>query len=75
MQKTVPDHSPLIAATVVCQTCGSFLKPEVHKSRRGVEHISYTCHNQEFGCSYRVETNVMLVAEMTPVRPDELAKK
>ena len=75
MQKTVPDHSPLIAATVVCHTCGSFLKPEVLKSRRGVESIKYTCHNPEFGCSYSVETNVMLVAEMTPIRPAELAKK
>lgn len=75
MQKTVPDHSPLIAATVVCHTCGSLLKPEVHKSRRGVEMISYTCHNPETGCSYRVETNVMLVAECIPIRPAELAKK
>ena len=72
MQKTVPDHSPLIAANVACHTCGSILKPQIIKSRRGVECIRYECHNKETGCSYRTEVNTMLTAECTAVRPSEV---
>jgi hypothetical protein len=70
MQRTVAEHAPLIASPVVCHTCGTFLKPQVMKSRRGVESIVYECHNEETGCSYRCETNVYLTAEVIPVRPE-----
>lgn len=75
MQRTVADHAPLLAPTVVCHTCGSFLKPNVIKSRRGVECIRYECRNTETGCSYQTETNTYLSSELTPVRPLEVAKK
>lgn len=70
MQRSLPEHSPLIAGPVVCHTCGDFLKPQIVKGRGGVQTIRYECHNKEHGCSYMTETNVYLTTECVPVRPD-----
>lgn len=70
MQKSLPDHAPLIANQVVCQTCGNFLKPQIIKGRGGVQCIRYTCQNKEHGCSYTTENNVYLSSECVPVRPN-----
>jgi transcription initiation factor TFIIIB Brf1 subunit/transcription initiation factor TFIIB len=70
LQKTIPDHSPMILADLVCAQCGTVLKPKIIKGRRGVDHIEYQCINPEVGCSYRIETNVMIAAEMKGVRND-----
>ena len=69
MQKTVPDHSPLIAANLICQTCGKPMKMEIIKSRRGVEELKYACFNPESGCSYEVRVNNMVTAQCVAVRP------
>ena len=71
MQRTVAEHAPLLAGNVVCHTCGSLLKPQIIKSRRGVECIRYECHNAETGCSYRTEVNTYLSSELVPIRPEQ----
>ena len=70
MQRSLPEHSPLIASPVVCQTCGDILKPQIIKGRGGVQAIRYSCQNKEHGCSYQTETNVYLVSECVPIRPN-----
>lgn len=65
-----PDHAPLIASPVICQKCGTVLKPKIIKNKRGVTHLEYSCTNAETGCSYRIETNVYLNGEMKGVRTD-----
>jgi hypothetical protein len=47
------------------------MKPEVVKNGRGmVEHLLYRHHNAEKGCSYELQSNVMIQAEMKAVRAD-----
>jgi len=71
MQKSMPDHAPLVAGDVVCHTCGSTLKPQIVKGGRGgVQCVRYECHNKEYGCSYRVEATAFLASEVVPVRPN-----
>lgn len=71
MQRTVPNHAPLVAGLVACHTCGTLLKPIIIKGRSGVTTIRYECRNAATGCSYRVDTNTYLSAEVMPIRPDE----
>jgi hypothetical protein len=71
MQRSVPEHAPLLAGNVVCHTCGSILKPEVVKGRSGVSAIRYSCYNKDSGCSYFTETNQYLSSEVLPSRPKE----
>lgn len=71
MQRTVPEHAPLIASEVVCHTCGSFLKPKVVMGRSGVNTLVYECFNKKTGCSYKIETNAYLSSEVVAVRPKE----
>lgn len=66
----MPDHAPLLAGNVVCFTCGTILKPYVVMGRRGVDHIEYECKNPSTGCSYKVESNHMISAEMKGLRTD-----
>jgi hypothetical protein len=54
--KQLPDHAPLIAADLICYTCGEKMSMEVSMSRQGVSHITYTCKNKDTGCSYKVES-------------------
>lgn len=74
MLKAIPDNSPLIAANLVCRQCGKTLEPLVVMQRRGKEevadHLVYECKNEETGCSYRIETNVMINSEMIMIRKD-----
>ena len=69
MQRTVPEHSPLLAPDCVCHTCGSILKPQPIISRRGVEEIQYACYNRKTGCSYVTRSNNYLTAECVASRP------
>lgn len=69
MQRSVPEHAPLLAPNCVCHTCGSIMKPEVIKGRGGVTTIKYSCYNKETGCSYYTETNQYLSSEVFPSRP------
>jgi len=74
MLKAIPDNSPIIAANIVCSQCGNVLLPKVVMVQRGkdqvADHVEYTCINEERGCRYKVETNVMLQAEMMKLRED-----
>lgn len=70
MQKSRPDHAPLVAAPAFCHTCGTLLKPIAVMGRNGVQCVRYECRNEKAGCSYRVESNVYLAGEIENVRPD-----
>ena len=54
----LPAHSPLIAADLVCSTCGLTMEKKVIMNRQEVDHIDYTCQNADIGCSYKVEAKV-----------------
>ena len=75
MQKTVPDHSPLIAYSLICQTCGERMKMEIQKGRRGVESMVYKCINPVAGCSYQIEVTQYITAEVKGIRPDGAVAK
>ena len=71
MQKTIPDHSPLIASNCICSGCGDVIRPAVVKNMRGdVSHLHYEHRNKEVGCAYSFDTNAMVNAEMKAMRPD-----
>jgi RNase P subunit RPR2 len=63
MGMSIPDLSPLVAANLVCHSCGTVLKPKVVMGRRGqkqvVDHLEYVCKNKETGCNYKVHSTVM----------------
>lgn len=72
---SMPDLSPLIAAPLVCHSCGQTMKMKVVKRRHGqsgekVSHLEYTCKNEETGCNYKVESTNMVQAEMRAMRED-----
>ena len=69
MQRTVPEHAPLVAGNVMCHTCGSILKPIPVKGRNGVNAIRYECRNKDTGCSYMVESTAYLASEVVPILP------
>jgi hypothetical protein len=75
MQKTIPDHSPLLLIPVACHSCGKVLEPKVIMGRHSVSHIEYECRNEKTGCSYRIETNTYLQGEMKGVRMDGTVPK
>lgn len=70
MNQRIPARSPLIAAPVACQQCGTILQPKVVMGRSGVEFIEYQCVNVEKGCSYRIESTNMMTGESRPLRTD-----
>lgn len=71
VKKTIPDHSPLLAPNLICHGCGEVMEPEVITGFGGVvQFLRYDHKNEEKGCSYRVESNAMVVAEMKPLRDD-----
>lgn len=74
MQKSIPDHAPIIAADHFCDTCGEQMKRTILKSRRGVEGVVYECYNRKTGCSYKIETKVYSTASPQPSRPPEEVK-
>ena len=71
----LPDHAPMLAPNVVCHKCGSVLKPTPIMGSRGLECVRYQCINTTTGCSYRIESNVMLTGEMIGLRFDGKAVK
>lgn len=71
IRKSIPDHSPLLAPNLICHGCGVVMEPQVITGFGGVvQHLRYDHKNEETGCSYRLETNGMVVAEMKPLRED-----
>jgi predicted RNA-binding Zn-ribbon protein involved in translation (DUF1610 family) len=72
LQKSLPDHAPIIAADFVCDTCGKTMTKTIRKSRRGVEGIVYECYNKDTGCSYQVETKVYCTSSPQASRPKEV---
>lgn len=71
MAKAMPDRNPFIASDLICPTCGEIIHPEAVKNLRGgVEMLRYDHKNEEHGCSYRIETNVMISSELRPIRED-----
>lgn len=72
--KTIPDLSPLIASDIVCHGCGDIVKPKVIQNKnKTVECLRYTHTNDEVGCRWQIETNVMMTATMVPMREDGTA--
>jgi hypothetical protein len=71
VQKTIPDHSPLVLRNAVCSGCGDEIKPEIVKNSRGnVEHLKYIHRNPTKGCSYYFITNEYMNVEMKAMRVD-----
>lgn len=50
-----PEHAPLVAGDMVCNTCGLVMERKVVMGRREVDHIEYACQNADKGCNYKVE--------------------
>jgi hypothetical protein len=70
-QKVIPDHSPLIACDLICHGCGAIMKPEIIRNNRNVvQYLEYKHRNEVSGCSYTIQSNVMINAEMKPMRAD-----
>ena len=57
MQKT-PEHAPLVAGDLVCNTCGLVMERKIVMGRKEVVHIEYICQNADKGCNYKVERKV-----------------
>lgn len=69
-KRSIPEQSPIDGSQVVCSGCGKIMKMEVVMNRRGVDHLKYSCSNEERGCSYSFERKVYVNAEMKGVRKD-----
>ena len=71
---SMPDLSPLVAATLVCHECGTVLKPKVVFGRKGqkqvVDHLEYVCKNPKTGCNYKVQSKLMQSGDMLALRDD-----
>ena len=46
------------------------MKREVVMNKRGVDHLYYSCMNEESGCSYGFEKKVYVNAEIKGIRAD-----
>jgi hypothetical protein len=74
-KRSIPENSPLDGRTIICAGCGKSMEMEVVMNRRGVDHLKYTCINEERGCSYSFENKVYINAEMKGIRKDGTAVK
>ena len=69
-KRSIPEQSPIDGSTVICSGCGNAMKMKVVMHRRGVDHLEYSCTNEEKGCSYSFERKVYVNAEMKGIRQD-----
>ncbi len=71
---SIPELSPLVAASLVCHECGTILNPKVVMGRKGqkqvVDHLEYVCKNPKTGCNYKVKSTLMHSGEMLALRDD-----
>lgn len=70
MKRSMPNHAPLIASRCICQTCGRDMDVKVNMGRNGVTGITYSCTNNESGCSYKVEDTRYLTGQAEGIRMD-----
>ena len=69
-KRSIPEQSPINGRTIICSGCGKEMKMEVVMNRQGVDHLKYSCVNEDRGCSYSFEKKVYVNAEMKGIRKD-----
>ena len=69
-KRSIPEQSPINGRTIICSGCGQEMKMEVVMNRRGVDHLKYSCSNEERGCSYSFENKEYVNAESKGIRKD-----
>jgi hypothetical protein len=69
-KRSIPEQSPINGRTIICSGCGKEMKMEVVMNRRGVDHLKYSCSNEERGCSYSFENKEYVNAELKGIRKD-----
>ena len=69
-KRSIPEQSPINGRTIICSGCGLAMKMEVVMNRRGVDHLKYSCVNEERGCSYSFENKEYVNAELKGIRKD-----
>ena len=69
-KRSIPLQSPIDGSTVICSGCGKEMKMEVVMNRQGVDHLKYSCTNEDRGCSYSFENKLYVNAEMKGIRKD-----
>lgn len=74
-KRSIPEQSPINGRTIICASCGNTLKMEVVMNRRGVDHLKYSCTNEERGCNYFFENKEYINAEYKGIRKDGTVAK